>query len=379
MPRTKQSQVQQPKWTEIFADDTDEAAAPDIPALKKRRLEPSPSHASAAARRPNNDFPSFLSTSSDSSVGSNDNVNLPASRWPKTARKRSSPQQLSPRRDGSASAKKWRLQLTKRLSFEKQSSPAATSGGIVQPKGWKTREEMRVIARRHEGTFIQYKVLRRPPDGEWIRDQNYHCNDADMEPRLILPQDLMVQSRFVSKSGNHGGNSYLFLDWKLPGTFLKKRKQHITIFQDTRPKLYTPTSQQQETKGADETAHPMLFLDPELAADEVDMITKFIQDAPAGSSPREFFRNCHDKLLLATPAREARNWDEEESTQMEEEGEEETADNVKRAASEWQEGENVHINDTTMMASEEDEVAPDTTLNNSKCMRVCHFEKALLH
>ncbi len=348
MPRTKQSQVQQPKWTEIFGDDTDGATAPDTPVLKKPRLEPSPSHASAAARRLNNDFPSFLSSSSGSSFGSKDNVNSLAFPWPTTdARKRSIQQQLSPRRDGSASARKWRLQLAKPLSSKKKSSPVATSGDIVQPKGWKTREEMRKIARRHQGTFIQYKVLRRPPDGECMRDQNYYCNNTDTEPRLILPQDLMVQSRFVSKSGNYGGNSYLFLDWKLPGTFLKKRKQHITIFQDTRPKLYTSSSQQQETMGADETAHPMLFLDPELAADEVDMVTKFILDAPAGSSPREFFRNCQDKLLLATPAREARNRDEEETTQMEEEGKEETACNVKTAATEREEGENVETNNTS--------------------------------
>lgn len=148
------------------------------------------------------------------------------------------------------------------------------------PSGWCTKSQLLGIAKRHDGMAIQYRVM-------------YHASQKaiyDHNPGKrckIRFKDLVVQSRFACASGSYGGNTHSFMRWKLPGTLLQSRNaKHITIYDDTRPKLFEP--------GQKETSHPLILLCGELKEGDRRMVERFLRQAEAGMTP-EMFYSHNDK------------------------------------------------------------------------------------
>ena len=143
------------------------------------------------------------------------------------------------------------------------------------PKGWLTKSQLLEVATRHKGMAIQYRVMYHSSQKP-IRD----CNAG--ATRKIRYKDVVIQSRFACVSGSHGGSTYSFMRWKLPGTLLQSRKaKHITIYQDTRPRLYQ--------HGHTETSHPLIVLCSELKDADRRMAERFLRDAEAGMTPEQFY------------------------------------------------------------------------------------------
>ena len=143
------------------------------------------------------------------------------------------------------------------------------------PKGWCTKSQLLEIAKRHGGMAIQYRVM-------YHASQKAICDHNGGNRRKIRFKDLVVQSRFACASGSYGGNTYSFMRWKLPGTLLQSRDaKHITIYDDTRPKLFEP--------GQKETSHPLILLCGELKEEDHRMVERFLRQAEAGMTPELFY------------------------------------------------------------------------------------------
>jgi len=145
----------------------------------------------------------------------------------------------------------------------------------MMPKGWLTKSQLLDVASRHKGMAIQYRVMYHMSHKS-IKDHNAGA------ARKIRYKDVVVQTRFACVSGSSGGSSYSFMRWKLPGTLLQSRKaKHITIYEDTRPRLYE--------HGSKETSHPLIILCSELKDADRRMAERFLRDAEAGMTPEQFY------------------------------------------------------------------------------------------
>ena len=154
------------------------------------------------------------------------------------------------------------------------------------PSGWLTKSQLLKVASRHNGMAVQYRVMYHTSQKP-IKDHNAGAT------RKIRYMDAVVQSRFACASGSHGGNTYALKRWKLPGTLLQSRNaKHITIYSDTRPRLYAP--------GRKETEHPLIVLCSELNDADRRMAARFLRDAEAGMTPEQFCSRQHQTTRSAT-------------------------------------------------------------------------------
>ena len=154
-----------------------------------------------------------------------------------------------------------------------------SDNGSGTPRGWRKLPDLRHAAKRLGGTVIQFRVIYsdKPIKDSSIRD----C------PSLIEPGSLVVQSRFASTGGNCGGNTFSFARWKLPGNLLQKKKSHITIYEDTRPKFFDESST--------ETSNPLIVIDPSVSIPKVrSLIEQFVNEAEPATTPTEFFGSSTD-------------------------------------------------------------------------------------
>jgi hypothetical protein len=89
--------------------------------------------------------------------------------------------------------------------------------------GWLQTSKLMAVAARYGRTASQFRVLHAVSD---VRDSI---------TKMKIPQNtLIVQSRFVSPSGNRGGQTFAFLHWRLPGNKAKCR----SMYKDTRPSFH---------------------------------------------------------------------------------------------------------------------------------------------
>jgi hypothetical protein len=143
------------------------------------------------------------------------------------------------------------------------------------PKGWLTKSGLLNVSSRHNGMAIQYRVMYHTSQKP-IKDHNAGAKGK------IRYREMVVQSRYACVSGSHGGSTYSFMRWKLPGTLLQSRNaKHITIYKDTRPRL--PSAAQMR-----ETDYPLIILCNELKGRDRRMAERFLCDAQAGMTPEQF-------------------------------------------------------------------------------------------
>jgi hypothetical protein len=155
-------------------------------------------------------------------------------------------------------------------------TPEYNSASIM-PQGWLAKSQLLDVARKHNGMAIQYRVMYHQSQKP-IRDNNAGAI------RKIRYKDLVVQTRFACTTGSSGGSTYSFMKWKLPGTLLQSRKaQHVTIYDDTRPRLLSDRNKNSET------SHPVIILCSELKEADCRMAKRFLCHAKAGMTPSQFY------------------------------------------------------------------------------------------
>jgi hypothetical protein len=143
---------------------------------------------------------------------------------------------------------------------------ARKASSPIHYNGWLETSTLMTVATRYGGTASQFRVLHAVTD---VRDS--------VTKARIPRNTLIVQSRFVSPSGNRGGQTFAFLHWKLPG----KKTNCRSIYNDTRPGFHHA--------GTPIDAYPSMSLDDNLHPIVKTLVTAFLQEAGAGMTPTTFF------------------------------------------------------------------------------------------
>ena len=107
---------------------------------------------------------------------------------------------------------------------------------------------------------------------------------------LIYPGTLVVQSRFVSTSGCHGGSTFSFTNFRLPGNFRRHTKHH-SIYQSTRPSLTVPKQTNE---------YPLFVIDMKLSESDKNIVRAFVAESMPGFSPSQVVGNVKVKSENAT-------------------------------------------------------------------------------
>jgi hypothetical protein len=141
--------------------------------------------------------------------------------------------------------------------------------------GWLETSTLKIVAERYKGTASQFRVLKGVSD---TKDSKRQAS--------IPPGSLIVQSRFVSPAGNVGGQTSMFLNWRLPG----KINRH-PFYKDTRPWFHDA--------GTPLNAYPSITLESDLHQAVKKIVSTFLREAEPGMTPIEFFGKGDDLELLA--------------------------------------------------------------------------------
>lgn len=151
-----------------------------------------------------------------------------------------------------------------RFVFRSQRNMTKTTRSSAIYSGWLETSNLKVIAERYKGTASQFRIV-------------YATNEVkdSVTKTMILPNTLVVQSRFVSAAGNLGGQTYTFINWKLPG----KTNRH-SIYKSTRPGFHNA--------GTPLNAYPSIVLDNDLHPVVKTLVTTFLEEAEPGTTPFDF-------------------------------------------------------------------------------------------
>jgi hypothetical protein len=159
-----------------------------------------------------------------------------------------------------------RTSPSRKKSRTKTATTRSDDGG--SNNGWLTKSLLKAVAQRFKGTASQFRVVY----------SEYEIKDSTTKT-MIPPHTLCVQSRSVSAAGHSGGQTWAFMTWRLPG----KKVNRNSIYTDTRPRFYS--------RDAAANAYPIIVLDDTLHPMAKMLISTFLDEAQAGTSPMQFYHN----------------------------------------------------------------------------------------